>query len=467
MEGEKKNIQFTAEDIRKYLDGELSGPEMQAMEKAALDDPFLADALEGYEESRKQSYSFESDLADLRNRLTERTKQQKRKRGILIPMKWTVAASILIIASATVFTFIYVTQKTNQTKIAKTEEKDSSVFNNRTLPGAVADTTSSAQGNPVSHDSSMRPLASEHSTAKVQIPNSRNGKSAIQRDLVSSEDLKKTETSPDNMYHKDYDSASNPGSHDKYNYKDSFPSPLAMTPEQDLSGKVSGVETKNFKSSKQIPSKNYVSGIVVDERDQPVTSARVSLIHSNMDAVTDSNGYFKLYLKNSDSVGRIAINYVGYQAVSKDLKTNSSINERIRLRPTSVALNEVVVSGLGLENESGNDNSGYGASAKRREPASSLRDSIFNKHAAPSVGWTAFYQYLEANKKIGSADSVIRGTEMVTFQVNSKGELSSFKIIKSVSPAHDALIIHLIKTGPGWKISKGKKQTCRIRVSFP
>jgi len=33
-----------------YLDGKLNGPEMQAMEKAALEDPFLADAIEGFED---------------------------------------------------------------------------------------------------------------------------------------------------------------------------------------------------------------------------------------------------------------------------------------------------------------------------------------------------------------------------------------------------------------------------------
>ena len=39
---------FTADDIEKYHKGVLSAKEMHDLEKAAMDDPFLADALEGY-----------------------------------------------------------------------------------------------------------------------------------------------------------------------------------------------------------------------------------------------------------------------------------------------------------------------------------------------------------------------------------------------------------------------------------
>ena len=39
---------FTASDIEKYHKGQLSAKERHDLEKAALDDPFLADALEGY-----------------------------------------------------------------------------------------------------------------------------------------------------------------------------------------------------------------------------------------------------------------------------------------------------------------------------------------------------------------------------------------------------------------------------------
>src|SRR5712671_499076 len=79
MQEEKNNNKYSAEYIRKYLDGQLSDQAMQALEKAALEDPFLADAIEGIEESRNHAVSFETGIADLKTKLTERISQKKRK----------------------------------------------------------------------------------------------------------------------------------------------------------------------------------------------------------------------------------------------------------------------------------------------------------------------------------------------------------------------------------------------------
>ena len=39
------HINYSASDIEKYWKGQLSAAEMHSMEKAAMDDPFLADAI--------------------------------------------------------------------------------------------------------------------------------------------------------------------------------------------------------------------------------------------------------------------------------------------------------------------------------------------------------------------------------------------------------------------------------------
>jgi len=57
---------FTAADIEKYHKGLMSPKERHALEKAALDDPFLADALEGYGAS---AVNVQEDIADLKKRL--------------------------------------------------------------------------------------------------------------------------------------------------------------------------------------------------------------------------------------------------------------------------------------------------------------------------------------------------------------------------------------------------------------
>ena len=47
-EHSKYDNEFTAEDIERYYSGKMSPLEMHKLEKAAMEDPFLADALEGY-----------------------------------------------------------------------------------------------------------------------------------------------------------------------------------------------------------------------------------------------------------------------------------------------------------------------------------------------------------------------------------------------------------------------------------
>jgi TonB-dependent SusC/RagA subfamily outer membrane receptor len=80
--------------IRKYLNGELDARAMHELERQALDDPFLADALEGYALKGDQQHN----LTDLQKRLQRRT-APTRKRLTLWP-SLTIAASVLLFVAA-------------------------------------------------------------------------------------------------------------------------------------------------------------------------------------------------------------------------------------------------------------------------------------------------------------------------------------------------------------------------------
>lgn len=55
MDPNPGNQPYTAEQIRAYLSGKMGDAEMHALEKAALGDPLLADALEGYQLTDKDN----------------------------------------------------------------------------------------------------------------------------------------------------------------------------------------------------------------------------------------------------------------------------------------------------------------------------------------------------------------------------------------------------------------------------
>ncbi|MGH2565521.1 MAG: hypothetical protein ACRDE5_13480, partial [Ginsengibacter sp.] len=101
MSENNKIKNFTAVDIEKYHKGLLSSKERYALEKAALDDPFLADALEGYATA---GVNVSEDIAELNKRLSEKTESSK-----VIPLAgrenssftwWRVAAAVILIAGA-------------------------------------------------------------------------------------------------------------------------------------------------------------------------------------------------------------------------------------------------------------------------------------------------------------------------------------------------------------------------------
>ena len=89
---------FTAADIEKYHKGSLSAKEMHDLEKAALDDPFLADALEGY---AVPGINVSADIAELKKRLAEKVEGTK-----LIPLKAAPRNSFRTLRAAALVAFV-------------------------------------------------------------------------------------------------------------------------------------------------------------------------------------------------------------------------------------------------------------------------------------------------------------------------------------------------------------------------
>src|SRR4051812_10915398 len=86
-------------DIVRYLQHKMSPEEMHDFEKALMNDPFLADALEGYSDSDKQL--SERHISAIEKALTDNN--QKAKVVYLSGRKkewWKIAAVFIIIVSA-------------------------------------------------------------------------------------------------------------------------------------------------------------------------------------------------------------------------------------------------------------------------------------------------------------------------------------------------------------------------------
>src|SRR5688500_16139910 len=129
MDNNNNHINYTAADIEKYHKGLLSRSEMHAMEKAAMDDPFLADALEGYAAAGQ---NLGSDINDINQRLSERIGSAKlisitRPAKSALSTFLRVAAILVFVVGAGLliyqFGFNNKNQNIAQTKTAPKKEK--------------------------------------------------------------------------------------------------------------------------------------------------------------------------------------------------------------------------------------------------------------------------------------------------------------------------------------------------------
>jgi CarboxypepD_reg-like domain len=433
MKGEKDNIKYSAEDIRRYLDGQFSDMEMQALEKAALEDPFLSDAIEGIEESRNHPASFESGLEDLQKSLEKRIREKSRKSGIVpLFLNWKIAASIVFIIGIAALTLTYINKKTSRSEIAKSIQTDSNSEKPFVLPAIKAPDSSV-------RSSSIPLTVNSESEKEVNADNHQTGtnKRSDQKKLLSlsqdktQDSLTQKRDDHQSLYLSKTSSDTTGGSGTLISVaKNNEPVPGNLNIEKNK------VVTRGEAPARTVyksTSENYIKGFVIDEKGNPIPNAAVSIKGVKRSAITDHAGFFKLYAIDPEFANQIIINSSGYESFSERLNSDSSYTNIIRLTPASAALSEVVVKKNSTE---------------------------------PATGWDAFKNYIDSNKKIQTADSVLEGEEVISFVVNKKSELSSFKIEKSISPAHDAEIIRLIKEAPPLKISKGKRKRLQVNIVF-
>ena len=138
---------FTAADIEKYHKGLLSNKERHDLEKAAMDDPFLADALEGYAVT---GVNVAADIADLKKRLAQRTEEAK-----VIPLnagrnnnfKLLRAAVVIAFVAGAAFLMYQFTGNKKENEIAQTNPGKNETVRAADSVSPAANTPATVEGN--------------------------------------------------------------------------------------------------------------------------------------------------------------------------------------------------------------------------------------------------------------------------------------------------------------------------------
>jgi len=417
---------------------------MHELERRALDDPFLMDALEGFEQAPGNQ---DANLADLSNRLHQRTTKKERRIIPWIPL--SAAASILIVLGAGIW-FFTSRQDSEKTKLVArdvvSESKKQPAASTpvvatdtpkqeKSVSPAKADNPKLIADNNNSYgktDTAKRALkevslarAKVNPPASADISVAQENKSPVLAEPSAAYDKstgyyspKKDSVAANEMLVSDIAKKKKANAAAALKYKSVAPTQTIVQ------SKVEGVSVTPDDS-------RTVTGTVMGSDGTPITGATVKVAGRNFGAVTDVNGKFVLPDVAKDQT--LSVNYIGYSA--KKVKADKD-SMRISLNPANSSLAEVVVT----------------------------HENTKNEDAHPRDGWNSFEDYLKKNAQSPDGKT---GKVKVSFVVAADGSLSQFKIVKSLSDNADKKAISLISGGSGWAGgTDGKPKEITVSVKF-
>jgi hypothetical protein len=377
--------------IRKYHNGELDARAMHQLERRAQEDPFLMDALEGYENAGNNQ---QSQLDELANRLQQRTAKKERR---IIPFRlMAIAASVLIILTIGGLWLYrsHPTDSPNTAAVIKPEVKTPVATPTAITPEQkqeiVALRSAPATKQPKLYSSA--PNADVKTDAEIK-PVQPNQIAAVEYKSV--EKVTKDTTPINEMIAMGF--AAQPKKDVKATESRAVLKEVAIAPtDKLLSAKVPGVNVEPRKTPQNMPGylnlpPNLISGFVVGENDKlPLPGVSVKVAGTNIQAVTDMNG--KFVLPADSGKAKLIIASIGYQTASINANPHDSV-KTIALQPDNRSLSEVVVVGYGTKR------------------------NIITTNAHPKNGQDDFNSYLKENAV--SPDGK-KGSVTLSFIVDSK-----------------------------------------------
>jgi hypothetical protein len=429
---------YTQADIDRYLQGRLTPAEMHALEKAALLDPFLADAIEGYREADPALAA--QHLADIRQQLSAAPARIRPIPQHSPARWWRAAAVILLVAGGATAGWLIWNKDVHTKELAQANMPQSApapadtVHDNRVPQPTV---TTSATEHTHKEDMAVHRPAAAIPSAKtgrisngknIPVMNSANPKtlSAGLTDLMGKRDMMQKEIDATREALMQKQQAFNAGAAQEATAMKMAPAPASARP----------IKLAEF------------AGVVKDSKDSPVSGALVTLANTKKGQVTDNTGTFRFLAP--DTLHQMDVAALGFARTQLIISPGKPAE--IKLVPNNETLNEVVVTG---------NNNAKAKTLLSRETQKMQQDSVI-----PNGGWERFTAQLR--KKITDAHMMqaddIHGNIEAMITLNAKGKAVSCSIIKTFNRSLDAMIISSVKQASGW--SSGKQQIADTAITI-
>ena len=401
-----------------YIRGLRKGKEAHRLEKESMQDPFLADAMDGYNQVEG---NHEQRIEKLRMQVSAHSAKKKNTYAIT----WSIAACLIIgFGISSYFLFlkksmtdeVFIAEESVSTKLAEPAAPPTpAIPATPTVPAtpqkeiALATTKVKTDSTPIS-EITARQADKKDMIAKIQATSQPQQGVLVATVPVMEEVSEETAALQEVVA-----------------TIDTFES------ESDKKMKMAKVATI-------LPQNNMIKGRVTDEKGEPLIGASVTYKGTNIGTITNMNGEFSLVKK--DDKKRLTAEYIGYDPV--EIRVDTSRTMLIAMNENKQTLNEVVVVGYG---------------AKKNKKSTTLGSVVKVEEQAekeitpqPVIGKRSYQKYLKENL-VRPADekcAQVKGKVVLTFLVNKEGRPFYIKVKESLCESADKEAIRLIQEGPDW-----------------
>jgi len=425
--------------LEDYLDGKLDAKAMHFVERQALEDPFVAEALEGLKQSPKRKQT----LSILQKQLYDRVSEKPIKRKL-----WGITTQRLSIAATATVAFIAVSilffmRETNRRNAEIAARKEKGVM-------VQLDSTTSVASSQPKTDTAVQ-NSTRAALVDKAIADAKTGdlaKNSRTKAVIQSSEKEVAEQKAVIDYNRK-------GTSRFENFNDHAGKAKA-TQEALTEPVLAAVPAPALGSSKIV-----FSGNVVDQSNgKPIQGAVVKLAGSKNITATDAKGYFSLAADSNAKDKDLLINAIGFKEVPvAGLQDPNAIKNALT---GDKSLNEIAL----ITGSNGRKKENIPAPKITLRAEQNLDGKSADSITKPiPVSTINYLQYLENNNKLYNP----KGPEqfvILSFKVKKNGRPTNIAVIKSLNKKADAEAKRLIQDGPDWVLPKKGTDLVEISVKF-
>ena len=400
-----------------YIRGLRKGKEAHRLEKESMQDPFLADAMDGYNQVEG---NHEQRIEKLRMQVSAHSAKKKSTYAIT----WSIAACLIIGFGISSYFLFLKKSMTDEVFIAE-ESVSIKLAEPAAPPTPAIPATPTVPATPQKEIALATTKVKTDSTPISEI----TARQANKKDMIA-----------------EIQTTSQPQG-----------APVAAVPMMEevseetaaLQEVVATIDTFESESDKKmklakvatiLPQNNMIKGRVTDGKGEPLIGASVTYKGTNIGTITNMNGEFSLVKK--DDKKRLTAEYIGYDPV--EIQVDTSRTMLIAMNENKQALNEVVVVGYGAKKNKKSTTLGSDAKVKEQTEKEITPQ--------PVIGKRSYQKYLKEHlvRPTDEKCAQVKGKVVLTFLINKEGRPFYIKVKESLCESADKEAIRLIQEGPDW-----------------